>query len=79
MDDRPFHRSACFKHANVQSKAVFSHAMMIMDAIYGWEDEEEAGGVEIRRMYVDLHQRSADKRTNPSSENGGVLTETQCP
>ena len=34
VDDRPFCRNACFRHANVQSKAVFSYAMTIMDEIY---------------------------------------------
>ena len=62
MDDRPFYRNACFKHANVQSRAVFSFAMATMDEIYGWEDEEKAGGVEIRRMYVDLHQRCQENK-----------------
>ena len=38
---RPFCRDACFKHANVQPKAVFSNAMTLMDAVYGWEDEEK--------------------------------------
>ena len=32
--------SSCFKHANVQSKAVFSYAVTVMDKICGWEDEE---------------------------------------
>ena len=44
VDDRPFCRNACFRHANVQSKAVFSYAMTIMDKICGWEDEEERVG-----------------------------------
>ena len=29
---------------SVQSKAVFSHAMTIMDEIHGWEDEEKRMG-----------------------------------
>ena len=33
-----------------------------MDKICGWEDEEKTGGFEIRRIYVDLHQRGVDKR-----------------
>ena len=44
VDDRPFCRDACFWHANVQSKAVFSFAMTIKDAIHGWEDEEKRVG-----------------------------------
>ena len=44
VDDRPFCRDACFRHANVQSTAVFSNAMTIMDAIYGWEDQEKRVG-----------------------------------
>ena len=41
VDDRPFRSDACYKHANVQSKAVFSYAMTVMDKICGWEDEEK--------------------------------------
>ena len=37
VDDRPLCLDACSKHANVQSEPVFSHAMTIMDEIYGWE------------------------------------------
>ena len=44
VDGKPFCRNACFKHANVQSKALFSHAMTIMDDIYVWEDEEKTVG-----------------------------------
>ena len=40
MDDRPFCRDACLKHANVQSEAVFSYAVTV-DKICGWEDEEK--------------------------------------
>ena len=40
VDDRPFRRDSCFKHANVQPKTVFSYAMTVMDKISGWEDEE---------------------------------------
>ena len=72
----PVYRNACFKHANVQSKAVFSFAMKTMDETCGWEDEEKRVGSEIRRMHVDLHQRGADKRTNTHSGNGAVLKET---
>ena len=32
---------AFYKHANVQSKAVFSHAMTVMDKTCGWTDEEK--------------------------------------
>ena len=44
VDDGPLFSDACFKHANVQPKAVCSDAMAIMDAIYGWEDEEKRVG-----------------------------------
>ena len=33
-----------FRRVNVQSKAVFPHAMTIMDEIHGWEDEEKRVG-----------------------------------
>ena len=67
MDERPFCRNACFRHANVQSKAIFYHAMTIMDEIRGWEDEEKRVGFEICRLYVDLHQRG-DKRADATPE-----------
>ena len=44
VDDGPFFRDTCFKHANVQPKAGFSNAMAIMDGIYGWEDVEKRAG-----------------------------------
>ena len=44
VDGRPSCRDACFKHAKVQPKAVFSCAMAIMDAIQGWQDEEKRVG-----------------------------------
>ena len=44
MDDRPSCANACFRHVNVQFKAVFSFAIMIIDEIYGWEDEEKTVG-----------------------------------
>ena len=44
VDDRPCCRDPCFKHANVQSKAVFSYAITVMDKICGWEDEEKCVG-----------------------------------
>ena len=44
VDDRPFGANACFRHVGVQSKAVFSYAMMIMDEIYGWEVQENRVG-----------------------------------
>ena len=38
VDDRPFGADAMFRHGNVQSKAVLSYAMTMMDKINGWED-----------------------------------------
>ena len=40
VDDRHVHRDAINIHANVQSKAVFSYAMAVMDKICGLEKEE---------------------------------------
>ena len=76
VDGRPSCRDACFKHAKVQPKAVFSCAMAIMDAIQGWQDEEKKSGIKIRSMHVDLLHRSADKRTNTQPGNGGGPEET---
>ena len=39
VDDRPFGADAMFRQVYVQSKAVFSHAMTMMDKIRGWEDD----------------------------------------
>ena len=40
VDDRPFGAESIDRQVNVQSKAVFSNAMTLMDEIRGWEDEE---------------------------------------
>ena len=40
VDDRPFGWDSTNRQVNVQSKAVFSHAMTLTDKIRGWEDEE---------------------------------------
>ena len=40
VDDRPFGADAIYRQVNVQSKAVFSYTMTLMDKIRGWEDEE---------------------------------------
>ena len=55
-DDRPFHSDSFHWHANVQSKAVFSFAMTVMDKIHGWIDEEKWVGSKFFCVHVDLHQ-----------------------
>ena len=40
MDDRPFGTDSTNREADVQSKAVLSYTMTLMDKIRGWEDEE---------------------------------------
>ena len=40
-DDGPFQGGALTRQVNVQSKAVFSYAMTVMDKILGWHDEEK--------------------------------------
>ena len=47
VDDRLVHRDAINTHANVQSKAVFSNALTVMDKIYCWEEEEKLVGSNI--------------------------------
>ena len=42
--DRPVHRDATNIHAPVQSKAVFSYAMAVMDQLRGWEEEKKMVG-----------------------------------
>ena len=39
--DRPFDSDTLHWHSHVQSKAVFSYAMTVMDKIHGWIDEEK--------------------------------------
>ena len=57
-------------------KNVFSYAMMLIDKIRGWEDEEKRVGSKFATCtWVDLHQGSFGKRTNTKSSNGGVLEE----
>ena len=40
VNNRPFGTDSTNREANVQSKAVLSYAMTLMDKIRGWEDEE---------------------------------------
>ena len=40
------------------------------------ECPDRKGGIQIRSMYVDLPQRSVDKRTNTEPSNGAELEET---
>ena len=40
VDDRPFGADSTNRQVNVQSKAVFSHAMTLTDKIRELEDEE---------------------------------------
>ena len=47
LNDAVIGRDACFWHANVLSKAVFSYAMTIMDEICGWEDEQNRVGSKV--------------------------------
>ena len=57
VDNRPFCRNACFKHANVQCQDVFSHAMTIMDEIFGWEDEEKRVGSKfVACMWISIKE-----------------------
>ena len=50
VDDRPVHRHAINTHANVLSKAVFSHGQ------YLWMGRRrKVGGFTICGMHVDLH------------------------
>ena len=43
VGDRPLGTDSTNREGNVQSKAVLSNAMTLMDKIQGWEDEEGAG------------------------------------
>ena len=40
MDDRPIGTDSTNREANVQSEAVLSYALTLMDKNRGWEDEE---------------------------------------
>ena len=48
VDDRPFETDAISRQVNVQSKAVFSYAMTLMDKIRGWDGEESWVGPSLQ-------------------------------
>ena len=76
VDDGPFGADAFFRHANVQSKAVFSNATTIMDGIHGWEDEEKRVGSKFTACMCIYTKKSVDKRTTTEPSNRGVFEET---
>ena len=61
---------ALFRHVNVQSKAVFSHAMTTMDMIQGWEDEEKrVGSIFAAGMWIFTKKAlTKEQITNPAME-----------
>ena len=59
VNDRLVSRDAINSHAHVQSKAVFSHVMTVMDKICGWGRRTKIGGILICSLFVDLHQSRA--------------------
>ena len=67
VDDRPFHSDPLYKHANVQSKAVFSNALTVMEKIDGNEEKWE-GKFKVRGVHVDLHQDGACRVAEAHSE-----------
>ena len=68
MDDRLFCRDAGFEHASVQSKAVFSHAVTVMDKICGWGSKVAAC------MWI--YTKGVDKWAKTHYRNEGVLEAT---
>ena len=66
VDDRPFGADASVRHVNVQSKAVFSHAMTIMDEIYGWEDDEKRVGSKFAACMWIYTKKNIDKGQIPN-------------
>ena len=76
VDDRPFGADAFYRQVNVQSKAVFSFSMTLMDKIRGWEDEEKMGRIQICSLHVDFHKRGFDRRTNTRPGTRRVPEET---
>ena len=75
VDDRPFGADSINRQVNVQSKAVFSYAMTLMEKIRGWEDEESWVGSK-NAACMDLHKRSIDRRTDTRQATGRVPEET---
>ena len=73
VGDRPFCRDACFKHANVHSKAVFSHAMTTMDVIYGWEDAEKRVGSKCAASIWIYTKEALTQRQLPNPETEEFL------
>ena len=67
-----FYSDAFNKHANVQSKAVFSYAMTVVDEICGWTDEEKWLGPQFAACMWMFCQMCADRGTKARSRNAGV-------
>ena len=65
VDDRPFGAEQFFRHVNVQSKAVFSYAMILMDKINGWEDEEKWVGSKFATCMWIYTRRALTKEEIP--------------
>ena len=52
VDERPFCRHSCCKHANVQPRAVFSYAMTVIDKVEGWNEEKWVGSKFAACMWI---------------------------
>ena len=63
VDDRHFGTDSIDREANVQSKAVLSFAVTLMDKIRGWEDEESWVGFKFAACIWIFYKRSFDRRT----------------
>ena len=71
VDDRPFGADALFRQTNVQSKAVFSYAMTMMDKIREWEEEERTVGSKSATCIIWIHTKKAltkEQIPNPAME-----------
>ena len=71
VDDRPFGADALFRQINVQSKAVFSYAMTMMEKIRGWEEEERTVGSKLATCIIWIYTKKAltkEQIPNPAME-----------
>ena len=76
VDDRPFGTDSTNRKVNVQSKAILSYAMTLMDKIRGWEDEESWVGSTFAACMWICTKEALTGGTDTRLGTGRVLEET---
>ena len=75
-DDRPFGADAINRQVNVQSKAVFSYAMTLMDKIWVWVDEERWVGSKFAACMWIYTKEALTERTDTRQGTRRISEET---